>query len=157
MPCRNAGHETVWSDRIDAIPLGRSDYMRIVLDTCVLVAAARSRHWASNALMSLLPDRRIQPAVSVPLFVEYRATLLRGENLGGRSAREVDDFLDYLLSFSHLQEIHYRWRPAAVLTQHPPRATQDSKSAYCGLLREMRNSPLAWTLRPGCSRIRSPA
>jgi putative PIN family toxin of toxin-antitoxin system len=86
--------------------------MRIVLDTCVLVAAARSRHGASNALMSLLPDQRIQPAVSVPLFVEYRATLVRGENLGGRSARDVDDFLDYLLSFSHWQEIHYRWRPA---------------------------------------------
>jgi len=86
--------------------------VRIVLDTCVLVAAARSRHGASNALMLLLPDRRIQPAISVPLFVEYRATLLRGENLGGRSARDVDDFLDYLLSFSHLQDIHYRWRPA---------------------------------------------
>ncbi|WPL19022.1 putative toxin-antitoxin system toxin component, PIN family [Thiorhodovibrio winogradskyi] len=86
--------------------------MSVVLDTCVLVAAARSRHGASNALMLLLPDRRIQPAVSVPLFVEYQATLLRGENLGGRSARDVDDFLDYLLSFSHLQDIHYRWRPA---------------------------------------------
>ncbi|WP_408034240.1 hypothetical protein [Thiorhodovibrio winogradskyi] len=46
------------------------------------MAAARSRHGASNALMLLLPDRRIQPAVSVPLFVEYQATLLRGENLG---------------------------------------------------------------------------
>jgi predicted nucleic acid-binding protein len=62
--------------------------------------------------MALLPDRRIQPAVSVPLFVEYRATLLRDENLGGRTEKDVDDFLDYFLSFSHLQEIHYRWRPA---------------------------------------------
>ncbi|WP_338035868.1 putative toxin-antitoxin system toxin component, PIN family [Halochromatium roseum] len=83
-----------------------------MLDTCILVSAARSRHGASNALMALLPDQRIQPAVSIPLFVEYRATLLRDENLGGRTEKDVDDFLDYFLSFSHLQEIHYRWRPA---------------------------------------------
>ena len=86
--------------------------MRVVLDTSVLVAAARFRHGASHALLSLLPDPRFQPAISVPLFVEYRATLLRGENLAGRTARDVDDFLDYLLSISHLQELHYRWRPA---------------------------------------------
>lgn len=86
--------------------------MRVVLDTSVIVAAARSRHGASHALLSLLPDVRFQPAVSVPLFVEYRATLLRGENLARRTAREVDDFLDYLLSVSHLQEVYYRWRPA---------------------------------------------
>ncbi|WP_416274542.1 putative toxin-antitoxin system toxin component, PIN family [Lamprobacter sp.] len=85
-----------------------------MLDTSVLVAAARSRYGASRALMSLLPDARIQPALSVPLFEEYRATLLRRENLAGRLPREVDDFLDYLISISHLQEIYYRWRPVLV-------------------------------------------
>ena len=83
-----------------------------MLDTWSWWPQRGSRHGASNALDVFAPDLRIQPAVSVPLFVEYRATLLRGENLGGRSAKDVDDFLDYLLSFCHLQDIHYRWRPA---------------------------------------------
>ncbi len=82
--------------------------MKIVLDTCVLVAAGRSRRGASNFLMSLLPDERIQPAISVPLLVEYRATLIRDENLAGRSVKEIDAFLDYLISISHLQDIYYR-------------------------------------------------
>lgn len=86
--------------------------MRVVLDTSVLVAAARSSRGASNALLRQLADTGIQPAISVPLFAEYRATLLRPEHLCGRTPADVDSFLDYLLSISHLQVIHYRWRPA---------------------------------------------
>jgi len=85
--------------------------MRIVFDTSVLVAAARSRHGASHALLSRLPDPRFQPAISIPVFVEYRAVLLRPENLLHRSAPQADGFLDFLLSVSHLQEIYFLWRP----------------------------------------------
>ena len=85
--------------------------MRIVHDTSVLVAAARSRHGASHALLSRLPDPRFQPAISIPVFVEYRAVLLRPENLLHRSAPQADGFLDFLLSVSHLQEIYFLWRP----------------------------------------------
>jgi putative PIN family toxin of toxin-antitoxin system len=85
--------------------------MRIVLDTSVLVAAARSRHGASHALLSRLPDPRFQPVISIPVFVEYRAVLLRPENLLQRSAPQADGFLDFLLSVSHLQEIYFLWRP----------------------------------------------
>jgi len=86
--------------------------MRVVLDTSVLVAAARSARGASHALLSRLPDARFQPVVSVPLFVEYRAVLLRPENLLLRPPPQAEGFLDFLLSTAHLQEIFFHWRPA---------------------------------------------
>ena len=86
--------------------------MRVVFDTSVLVAAARSRRGASHALLSCLPDARFQPVVSVPVFVEYRALLLRPENLLGRTPAQAEGFLDNLLDASHLQEVFFLWRPA---------------------------------------------
>jgi predicted nucleic acid-binding protein len=86
--------------------------MRIVFDTSVLVAAARSKRGASHALLSRLPAARVEPVISVPLFVEYRATLLRPENLIQRAAAQAEGFLDFLLSVAHLQEIFFLWRPA---------------------------------------------
>lgn len=79
--------------------------MRVVLDTSVLVAAARSRRGASSALLLRLLDGTFVPAISVPLFVEYEATLLRSENLLDRDAASVESFLDFLLSVSHLQDV----------------------------------------------------
>ena len=52
--------------------------MSVVLDTSVLVAAARSSTGASQRLLRLLPDARFQPVISVPLFAEYSAVLTRG-------------------------------------------------------------------------------
>jgi predicted nucleic acid-binding protein len=86
--------------------------MRVVFDTSVLVAAARSRRGASFALLSRLPDQRFQPAISVALFAEYRAVLLRPENLLARSPAQTEGFLDGLLAASHLQEVFFLWRPA---------------------------------------------
>jgi len=85
--------------------------MKIVLDTSVLVAASRSQRGASNVLLSLLPDERLQPVISVPLFVEYLAALLRPENVLGRSPAQVEAFLDSLVAMSRVQEIFYLWRP----------------------------------------------
>lgn len=86
--------------------------MRIVFDTSVLVAAARSTRGASHELLSQLPDTRFQSVVSVPLFAEYRSVILRQENLHHRSPAQADAFLDFLLSVSQLQEIFFQWRPA---------------------------------------------
>ena len=85
---------------------------KVVLDTSVLVAAARSRQGASHALLSRLPHPRFTPVISVPLFVEYRATLLRPENLLQRPRAQAEGFLDFLLSVCQLQEIFFLWRPA---------------------------------------------
>ncbi len=86
--------------------------MRAVIDTSVLVAAARSRQGASHELLTRLPNPQFQPVISVPLFVEYRAVLLRPENLLTRPPAQAEGFLDFLLSASHLQEIYFLWRPA---------------------------------------------
>ena len=80
----------------------------VVLDTSVLAAAARSGIGASQRL---LPDSRFQPAISVPLFAEYSAVLKRLEHLSGRTAEQVDAFLDFLLSAARLHEIFHLWRP----------------------------------------------
>lgn len=85
--------------------------MRVVLDTSVLVAAARSRNGASHAVLRLLPDKVFYPVISVPLFVEYQSVLLRPENLIGRSPEQAEKFLDGLLAWSCLQEIYFSWRP----------------------------------------------
>jgi hypothetical protein len=53
-----------------------------------------------------------EPVISVPLFLEYQAVLLRPENLLHRSGVQAEGFLDFLLSVSHLQEIFFLWRPA---------------------------------------------
>ena len=85
--------------------------MKVVLDTSVLVAAARSKSGASHALVAWLPDARWQPGVSVPLFCEYRAVLLRPENLLQRPPAQAEGLLDFLLTASHLQAVFFPWRP----------------------------------------------
>ena len=52
---------------------------RVVLDTHVLVAAARSRQGASFALLQALRADRFRLLASVPLFLEYEAVLKRPE------------------------------------------------------------------------------
>lgn len=84
----------------------------MVLDTSVLVAAARSRQGASFALVSSIPSPDFQFCLSVGLYVEWQEVLQRPENLPAGSTREAAaHFLRYLASQAHLQEIHFLWRP----------------------------------------------
>jgi putative PIN family toxin of toxin-antitoxin system len=86
--------------------------MRIVLDTSVLVDAARSRQGASFALVSSLPDSRFEIALSVALYTEWQAVLMRAEHLPpGLRVEDVLGYLRYLTSIAHLQEVFYLWRP----------------------------------------------
>jgi putative PIN family toxin of toxin-antitoxin system len=86
--------------------------MKIVIDTNVLVAAARSRSGASFALLSMLPDPRFQIALSVALYTEWQDVLMRPAHLPThRSADDALAFLRYLVSLAHLQEVYYLWRP----------------------------------------------
>ncbi|HEY7428285.1 MAG TPA: putative toxin-antitoxin system toxin component, PIN family [Gemmataceae bacterium] len=85
---------------------------RVVLDTNVLVAATRSRLGASFALISLIPSAKFQPCLSVGLYAEWQEVLTRSENLPpGQTAEDALGFVRYLASQSHLQEIHFLWRP----------------------------------------------
>ena len=54
---------------------------RIVLDTSVMVAALRSRHGASAALLGLVADRVVVPLVTMALFLEYEEVLKRPAHL----------------------------------------------------------------------------
>jgi predicted nucleic acid-binding protein len=86
--------------------------MRIVLDTSVLVAAARSRLGASFAVVSAIPAQEYQICLSVGLYTEWQDVLTRPENLPpGRNREDARGFLRYLASQAHLQEIHFLWRP----------------------------------------------
>lgn len=66
--------------------------MKVVFDTSVLVAAARSNRGASHALLSRLPDVGFQTVISVALFAEYRAVLVRPENLLHRTTPQAEAF-----------------------------------------------------------------
>jgi putative PIN family toxin of toxin-antitoxin system len=84
----------------------------VVLDTHVLVAAARSRQGASFALVSSIPSPEFQSCLSVGLYSEWQEVLTRAENLPpGLTPEDALAFVRYLASQSHLQEIHFLWRP----------------------------------------------
>lgn len=86
--------------------------MKVVLDTSVLVAAARSRRGASFALVSSIPGSQFQLCLSVGLYCEWQEVLTRPENLPpGRTVEDALRFLRFLASRAHLQEIHFLWRP----------------------------------------------
>jgi len=89
-----------------------SDAIRVVFDTNVLAAAVRSRRGASFALISSIPAPEFLPCLSVTLYAEWQDVLTRPENLPpGTSRQDALTFLRYLASQSHLQEIHFLWRP----------------------------------------------
>ena len=83
---------------------------RIVIDTNVIVAGLRSRAGASFQLIDQISSKTFEPAVSVPLLMEYESVLLRN-GMVPVSAAQVNDLLDYICSVAHFQEIHYLWRP----------------------------------------------
>ena len=86
--------------------------MRVVLDTSVLVAAARSSLGASHALIRMLPDARFEICLSVALYHEWQAVLSRPENLpAGRTPADAQNFVRYLAGIAHLQDIYFLWRP----------------------------------------------
>ena len=86
--------------------------MRIVLDTSVLVSAVRSRQGASFALLQSIPSLKFEICLSVSLYMEWQDVLTRQENiLPGRSREEALNFIRYLASQAHLQEIYFNWRP----------------------------------------------
>jgi predicted nucleic acid-binding protein len=92
--------------------MGSATPLRVVLDTSVLVAAARSRRGASFELVSSIPSPAFQPCLSVGLYAEWQEVLTREENLPpGRTPADALGFVRYLASQAHLQEIHFLWRP----------------------------------------------
>lgn len=86
--------------------------MKVVFDTTVMVAAARSRRGASFALVSSIPTPEFQLCLSVALYTEWQEVLTRPEHLPpGTTPEDALRFLRFLASTAHLQEVHFLWRP----------------------------------------------
>lgn len=86
--------------------------MRVVFDTSVLVAAARSRTGASFALVSSIPSSKFEICLSVGLYLEWQDVLTRPEHLPpGTTDEDVLGFLRYLASQARHQEVYFHWRP----------------------------------------------
>lgn len=86
--------------------------MRVVFDTSVLVAAARSRRGASFALVSAIPSPAFEICLSIGLYAEWQDVLTRQEHLPpGQTSDNAKDFLRYLASQAWLQDIFFLWRP----------------------------------------------
>lgn len=87
--------------------------MRLVLDTNVLVAAARSRNGELFEILRRLRRRHFIALISVPLMLEYEAVLKRPEQLQASHRTETitDAFLDALTLFTEPVHLFYLWRP----------------------------------------------
>ena len=87
--------------------------MRAVIDTSVWVAAVRSRRGASFALLSEISLRRFRFGISVALFLEYRAQLVKTLSEGNThlNRRQVEAILAALAYFGEEVSIFYRLRP----------------------------------------------
>jgi putative PIN family toxin of toxin-antitoxin system len=87
--------------------------MRVVFDTCVWIAAIRSRRGASFALLSEIPHKRFQFGISVPLFIEYQAKLLETGIKGQThiNREQIETILSVLAFFGTEVPIYYRIRP----------------------------------------------
>jgi putative PIN family toxin of toxin-antitoxin system len=87
--------------------------MVIVVDTNVLVAATLSPFGASFQLLSLIPERRFEVLLSVPLMLEYEDVLKR-EDMRAQShltLEEVDVLLDMLAAVGTPCTPFFQWRP----------------------------------------------
>jgi predicted nucleic acid-binding protein len=87
--------------------------VQLVIDTNVLVAAAKSNSGASFELLQLFDrgDVRWQWNISTALVLEYEAVLKREQHRQGRSLVVVDKFLDDLAARANRHAIFYLIRP----------------------------------------------
>lgn len=84
---------------------------RIVIDTCVLVSALRSRRGASFRVISMVDSDRFGVCVSVPLVLEYEAVAKRHAPHLTLGLTEIDAVIDYVCRVATHHRIHYLWRP----------------------------------------------
>lgn len=85
----------------------------VLLDTNILVAGLSSRNGASHQLLRHCFDGKFEIVASVPLWLEYEATLKRAEirKMHGLSVRDIDDLLNNLAVAVRPTALHYLWRP----------------------------------------------
>jgi putative PIN family toxin of toxin-antitoxin system len=89
------------------------EMMRLVLDTAVVAAAARSSLGASRQLLLSALAGRFTLLLSVPLVLEYEAVLKRPEQLVASQATpaDIDTLLDALIAIARPVPSVFSWRP----------------------------------------------
>ena len=83
----------------------------IVIDTCVLISALRSRNGASFKLLSLIDSKKFTFFLSVPLVLEYESVAKRMSRSLGLTHSDIEDIIDYLCTVGNHRKIHFLWRP----------------------------------------------
>jgi putative PIN family toxin of toxin-antitoxin system len=83
----------------------------VVLDTNVLVAAMRSKHGASSAVLQRLALGQFRPAVSTALCLEYDDVLHRPGMVPAYTPQQITDFIDSILTDAQEAYIYFNWRP----------------------------------------------
>jgi putative PIN family toxin of toxin-antitoxin system len=91
-------------------------FVRVVLDTAVLVAAIRSDTGASRCLLISALDKRFEVILSVPLMLEYEAVLKTTEHMvaAGARANDIDAILDALAAVGTPVTPVFSWRPQLI-------------------------------------------
>ena len=60
----------------------------------------------------MLPSSQFEIALTIALYTEWQSVLTRPEHLPpGATSEAAFDFLRYLASIAHLQDVHFLWRP----------------------------------------------
>ena len=83
----------------------------IVIDTCVIASAIKSKRGASYKLLSLIESGKFEFHLSVPLVCEYQDVLTRPEFGNTWTEAEIDELLDFICSKGVKHDIWYLWRP----------------------------------------------
>lgn len=84
---------------------------RIVVDTCVVIAALRSRRGPSQRFLRLIGTGVFETALSVPLLLEYEEVSKRLIDETDYTLDELVDILDYLCSSARHYKVNFLWRP----------------------------------------------
>ena len=84
---------------------------RIVIDTNVIVSAARSRKGASFKLISTLRENQFTFLLSTPLVLEYEMVLKRDKIQKAFTFSEIEELIDIICLLGENQRVWYLWRP----------------------------------------------
>lgn len=83
------------------------------MDTNVLYQALRSKSGASNFLLRLIREKKVNIAISIPVFKEYEDVLKRNESLDDLDLTidDVNSVLEFLAFVGKPFDTYFLWRP----------------------------------------------
>jgi putative PIN family toxin of toxin-antitoxin system len=87
--------------------------MLLTLDTNIIYQALMSRIGASYFILQQVRNRKIQIALSLPVFIEYQDVLKRDKSLKDfeLQLKDIDKFLRFIAYIGKIFEIYFLLRP----------------------------------------------